>query len=71
MGEKGNLLDMGEDVFANLAEQGPQFWIAYKQYQLARDKGDKGDQTRVTAPAAPRASAYDPADEGAGHPAGG
>jgi hypothetical protein len=68
MGEKGNLLDMGEDVFANLAEQGPQFWVAYKQYQLARDKGD---QARVTAPAAPQASAYDPPDEGAGHPAGG
>jgi hypothetical protein len=36
MGEKGNLLDMGEDVFANLAEQGPQFWIAYEQYKRAR-----------------------------------
>ena len=32
MGEKGNLLDMGEEIFANLAEQGPQFWLSYKQY---------------------------------------
>jgi hypothetical protein len=38
MGEKGNLLDMGEDVFANLAEQGPQFWIAYEQYKQARGR---------------------------------
>ena len=36
MGEKGNLLDMGEEIFANLAEQGPQFWLDYKQYQLSR-----------------------------------
>jgi len=38
MGEKGNLLDAGKEVFANLAEQGPQFWIAYEQYKLARGK---------------------------------
>jgi hypothetical protein len=36
MGEKGNLLDMGEEIFANLAEQGPQFWLDFKQYQLSR-----------------------------------
>ena len=36
MGEKGNLLDMGEEIFANLAEQGPKFWLDFKQYQLAR-----------------------------------
>ena len=36
MGEKGNLLDMGEEIFANLAEQGPQFWLDYKQYKLSR-----------------------------------
>jgi hypothetical protein len=36
MGEKGNLLDMGEEIFANLAEQGPQFWLDYEQYKLAR-----------------------------------
>jgi hypothetical protein len=38
MGEKGNLLDTGEEVFANLAEQGPQFWVAYEQYKEARDR---------------------------------
>lgn len=36
MGEKGNLLDMGEEIFKNLAEQGPQFWLDYKQYKLSR-----------------------------------
>ena len=36
MGEKGNLLDMGEEIFANLAEQGPQFWLDYKRYKLSR-----------------------------------
>jgi hypothetical protein len=36
MGEKGNLLDMGEEIFANLAEQGPQFWLDYEQYKLTR-----------------------------------
>jgi hypothetical protein len=38
VGEKGNVLGVGEEVFADLAEQGPQFWIAYEQYKLARDK---------------------------------
>lgn len=38
MGEKGNLLDMGEEIFANLAEQGPQFWLDYEQYKLTRVK---------------------------------
>ena len=38
MGEKGNLLDTSEEVFANLAEQGPQFWIAYEQYKEARGR---------------------------------
>jgi hypothetical protein len=36
MGEKGNLLDMGEGIFENLAEQGPQFWLDYEQYKLSR-----------------------------------
>jgi len=36
MGEKGNLLDMSEEIFANLAEQGPQFWLNYEQYKLSR-----------------------------------
>jgi hypothetical protein len=39
MGEKGNLLDMGEEIFANLAEQGPQFWLSYKQYMESRGRG--------------------------------
>ena len=34
MGEKGNLLDIGEEIFADLAEQGPQFWLNYEQYKL-------------------------------------
>jgi hypothetical protein len=41
MGEKGNLLDTGEDIFANLAEQGPQFWLNYKQYMESRGKSDQ------------------------------
>ena len=36
MGEKGNLLDMGEEIFANLAEQGPQFWLDFERYKLSR-----------------------------------
>jgi hypothetical protein len=36
MGEKGNLLDTGEGIFANLAEQGPQFWFDYEQYKQSR-----------------------------------
>jgi hypothetical protein len=38
MGEKGNLVDISEEVFANLAEQGPQFWIAYEQFKETRLK---------------------------------
>jgi hypothetical protein len=38
MGEKGNLLDTGEEIFANLVQQGPQFWLDYEQYKLARAK---------------------------------
>jgi hypothetical protein len=36
MGEKGNLLDIGEEIFASLAEQGPQFWLDFQQYKLSR-----------------------------------
>jgi hypothetical protein len=39
MGEKGNLLDTGEEIFANLAEQGPQFWLSYEQYKQSRAGG--------------------------------
>jgi hypothetical protein len=38
MGEKGNLVDMSEEVFANLAEQSPQFWLAYEQYKESRSR---------------------------------
>jgi hypothetical protein len=38
MGEKGNLVDVSEEVFANLAEQSPQFWLAYEQYKESRDR---------------------------------
>jgi hypothetical protein len=56
MGEKGNLFDSGEEIFANLAEQGPQFWIEYEQYRLARGKHA---EERVIAEGAPQ----DPAAE--------
>ena len=46
MGEKGNLLDVGEEIFANLAEQGPQFWFDYEQYKLSRARSV---QARVAA----------------------
>jgi hypothetical protein len=39
MGEKGNLVDIGEEIFANLAEQGPQFWLDYERYKLSRAQG--------------------------------
>ena len=39
MGEKGNLLDIGEEIFANLAEQGPQLWLDYERYKLSRAQG--------------------------------
>jgi hypothetical protein len=47
MGEKGNLLDMGEEIFANLAEQGPQFWLNYKQYMESRGKSDHATHVTV------------------------
>lgn len=67
MGEKGNLVDISEDVFANLAEQTPQFWIAYEQYKLARDK--VVEQAGVSAPAGPQA--HGPSGEGSDRPAEG
>jgi hypothetical protein len=33
VGEKGNLFNTSQEVFANLAEQGPQFWLEYQQYK--------------------------------------
>jgi hypothetical protein len=58
MGEKGNLLDTGEEIFANLAEQGPQFWLDYEQYRLTRAKSAPG-QVVVEQ----QASAQDPETE--------
>ena len=39
MGEKGNVVDIGEEIFANLAGQGPQFWLDYEQYKQSRARG--------------------------------
>jgi hypothetical protein len=55
MGEKGNWLDMGEGIFANLAEQAPQFWLDYKQYLDSRAKGDQATHMIVEHQAAPDA----------------
>lgn len=66
MGEKGNLLDTGQEIFANLAEQGPQFWLDYEQYKLTRAKSA---QTQVVLEQQPGAaveqqvSAQDPPEE--------
>jgi hypothetical protein len=65
MGEKGNLLDVGEEIFANLAEQGPQFWIDYEQYKLARGKSA---EVRIVAEGA---DAADPAAQPPAQPATG
>ena len=43
MGEKGNLVDMGSEIFANLAEQEPQFWLNYEQYKLSRAQSAQAD----------------------------
>ena len=43
MGEKGNLLEAGEEIFANLVEQGPQFWLDYEQYKLTRAKSAQAE----------------------------
>jgi hypothetical protein len=66
MGEKGNLLDSGEEIFANLAEQGPQFWLAYEQYKLSRARSA---QAQVVVEG--QAGTEDPAAEGPGQPATG
>jgi hypothetical protein len=55
MGEKGNLLDTGEEIFANLAEQGPQFWLGYKQYMESRGRGAEAARVIVE----PHAAAQD------------
>ena len=63
MGEKGNLLDMGDEVFANLAEQGPQFWLDYEQYKLTRAKS-----ARAQVVVERQAGAEDPAAGGPEQP---
>jgi hypothetical protein len=74
MGEKGNLLDTGEEIFANLAEQGPQFWLSYRQYMESRSRGAEAARVVAEHQAAvvtePDASAHDAAAKrpGAGAP---
>lgn len=63
MGEKGNLLDTGEEIFAQLVEQGPQFWLDYEQYKLTRAKSA---QASVVAGQQP--TARDPVTNRRGHP---
>jgi hypothetical protein len=66
MGEKGNLLDIGEEIFANLSEQGPQFWLDYEQYKKMRARAA---QAQIAAER--QVGAEDPAAERPGHPATG
>jgi hypothetical protein len=66
MGEKGNLLDLGEEIFANLAEQGPQFWLDYEQYKLAR-----AQSTQARGAVEQQAGAQDPAAKRPDHPVAG
>jgi hypothetical protein len=66
MGEKGNLLDTGEEIFANLAGQGPQFWLNYEQYKLNRARSLQADET-VEQPV----RTQDPPPQQPGHPAAG
>jgi hypothetical protein len=47
MNEKCNLLDIGEEIFANLAEHGPQFWLNYPG--LAGSAGYVADLVRSCA----------------------
>jgi hypothetical protein len=64
MGEKGNLLDSGEAIFANLAEQGPQFWIEYQQYKLAR--GKSAEEQVIAQGAAQDPAGAQPSNQSAG-----
>lgn len=66
MGEKGNLLDTGEEIFADLAKQGPQFWLDYEQYKLARARSL---HTEVTVEQ--RVRTQDPPPQQPGDPAAG
>lgn len=66
MGEKGNLLETGEEIFANLVEQGPQFWLDYEQYKLTRARGDQAQVVLGRQPAGRDAAAERPAQPGTG-----
>lgn len=66
MGEKGNLVDMAQDILADLAEQGPQLYLDFKQYQLNR-----ASSPQVHAPAEQQAGGQDPAPRRPGQPAAG
>jgi hypothetical protein len=66
MGEKGNLLDMGEEIFANLVEQGPQFWLDYEQYRLSRAQSAQAGVVVERGAAAQGASANGSAPPAAG-----
>jgi hypothetical protein len=57
---------MGEEVFANLVEQGPQFWLDYEQYRQARAKSAQAQAVMEH-----ETGAQDPADEQPAHPAAG
>src|SRR5262245_8233623 len=74
MGEKGNLLDMGEEIFANLAEQGPQFWFNYEQYKLSRAQsaraGVVAEQQAAAGPERDAAAQVPPAKRSAPRAAG-
>jgi hypothetical protein len=66
MGEKGNLVEMSEEFFANLADQGPQFWIAYEQYKESRSRTTQPQTVVRYGPGVP-----DPATQQPGPPAAG
>jgi len=66
MGEKGNVLDMGEEIFASLVEQGPQFWLDYEQYRLSRAQSAQAGVVVEGGAAAPGASAKRSAAPAAG-----
>ena len=66
MGEKGNLVDMAQDIVADLAEQGPQLYLDFKQYQLNRASSA---QAHVTSDQ--QAGGQDPAPRRPGQPAAG
>ena len=74
MGEKGNLLDTGQEIFANLAEQGPQFWLDYEKYKLTRAEGAQARvavEQQAGAVSKQQVSGQDQPEERPANPAGG